>query len=491
MGSRQINRAGEFFALSVLILGTGLVGCGRGEQSKRVPAQRVVQATTLVAAESEVPLIYEAPGSIAARLNSTLSPKIMGRVLSVKAREGEFVKQGQVLITLDTRELRAASRMASESYTAAVVGEGSAKTGVVIEQKTSQARIAQADSQVAQAKAALAAAIARRDLAIAGPRTQELNQARIAVSQAQSNLKLAQIELDRTRKLVDEGALARRELDIAQNRFDLAKGQYDAALQSESIAREGTRSQELRAAQEAVAQAQAADRQAQQAASQARAAALQVQLRKKDVEVASSQVRQAAAAVESASATLAQGTIVAPFDGRISKRMIDPGAMAQPGMPMMVIQGGEFIFEAPIPERFLKSITLGTIVPVVVDALPGQRLLGEVIEIVPQALEASHSFNVKFTLGGNQAVKSGQFGRVNIRTGSAKGIVIPLASTWNREGLNYVYAVNAKGIARLRIVTLGEMVDGGIIVISGLSPGDRFVSSNTEQVQDGMTIEEK
>src|SRR5208283_2246064 len=126
----------------------------------------------------------------------------------------------------------------------------------------------------------LAAAQARLDLALAGPRTQEVDQAHIAVLDAASSLKLAKIDLDRATTLVQEGALPKSRLDSAQNTYELAKGRYDSAVQSENIAHEGSRSQEIRAAREAVAQAQAALREARSGIKSARAAALQAKVRR-------------------------------------------------------------------------------------------------------------------------------------------------------------------------------------------------------------------
>lgn len=469
-----------------------MAGCGGPPKKSTAPAAPpVVTAEVLTVGAATAPQTYTVTGTVKSLYNATLSSKVMGRVVAVNVREGDAIRLGQSLVTIDGRELQSAVNMADADYHAAVVGVGSARTAANMEAKASEARIAQAEAQVKQAEAAVAAAEARRDLAQAGPRSQEVQQSRIAVLQAESNLKLARIELDRVTKLVEDGAMARRELDVAQNRYDLAKGQYDAAAQAESIAKEGTRSQEIRAAQEGVAQAKAALKQAQSGVLQARAAALQVDMRRKDVEVANARTQQAAAAAQSARVGLSYGQVLAPFDGRVVARTVDPGAMASPGVPLLMVEGGEYRFEAVVPESLLGGLSKGDTARIKVGALGERAFTGRIVEIVPQGDATSHSFIVKFSLGQAAGIRSGMFGKAAIESGSTQRILIPTDATWLREGLHYVFALNAEGIARLRIVTLGEPTNGHVEVLSGLSKGDRVVVGDRAQITDGTKVGEK
>ncbi len=467
-----------------------IAGCGKAEEPKAASAPpHSVKANVLTVDSESSSSGYVVTGTVQSVYNSTLSSKVMGRVVAVHVREGDSVKRGQLLVSIDSRELQAAANVAGANYHASVVGVGSAKTAVTIEDETSKARVVQAESAVQQAQAAVAAAEAKRDLVLAGPRTQEVAQSHIAVVQAESTMKFAKVELDRATSLFEAGVLPRRELDVAQNRYDLAKGQYDGAVQSEMIAREGSRTQEVRAAQENVAQAKASLKQAQAGVVQARAAALQVQMRRKEVEVANAQVQQASAMVQSARVSLSYGQVLAPFDGRIVKRLVDPGAMASPGVPLIEVQGGDYRLEATVPERIMKSLRVGTTAPIHIDSLVGGSMEGQVVEIVPQGDPLSHSFVVKFSLGVTPGLKAGMFGKATIRTGTEKGIAIPATATWERDGLQYVYAVNPQGIARLRIVTLGELVGDRVQVLSGLNVGDRIVESPRDGVVDGDQVE--
>lgn len=465
-------------------------GCGGKEEAKAVEAApKTVRANLMTIADQTAAGVYTVTGTVRPMFNATLSSKVMGRIVTVNVREGDSVSQGQSLVSIDSRELQSAVSMAEANYRASVVGVGSAKTAAEMEDQTSRARITQAESFVAQAKAAVAAAEAKRDLAVAGPRTQEVTQSHIAVVQAESSLKLAQVEYDRAEKLVEAGALAKRELDVARNRLELAQGQLDAAKQSEAIAKEGSRSQEIRAAEEGVMAAKAALRQAEAGLKQARAAQMQLAVRRKEVEVASAQTRQSSAALQAARVTLSYGSVAAPFAGRVVQRLVDPGSMAAPGVPLLIVEGGEYRLEAIVPEKLLGTIQKDGTASVTIDALPGKRFEGKVVEIVPQGDVASHSFVVKLRLGTPPGVKSGMFGKAQLQTAPADRILIPNGATWTREGLNYVFAVNDEGIARLRVVTLGEVTGDQVEVLSGLSKGDRIVIGDRKGVEDGAKVE--
>lgn len=467
-----------------------LFGCSPQEKtSKKSVSTAMVKAETTIIRVAPATKTYESTGTIRPLLSATISSKVMARVLSIEPREGDRVRAGQILVRLDSRELDSAVNMARASLTTATVGVGSARTAASMESKTSIARIAQAEAQVAQAEGALAAAHARLDLAKAGPRTQEKAQAKLAVLQAASNMKLAATELERTRRLVDQGALALRQLDIAQNQYDQAKAQYETAVEAETIAMEGTRSEDLRAAQESVVQAEASVRQAQAGVRSAKAAAMLIKVRQGEIRSAQAQVSQSAAALQSARVTADYATIVAPFDGVVVRRFVDPGSMATPGMPLITIEGGGLRLETVVPETVLSSVSIGQPVSVAIDALGTQLVSGRVVEIVPQGDTSTHSFLVRLALLGDVRMKSGMFGRADIPVGRQQMILIPASATWEIEGLHYVYVVNLEEIARLRIVTLGKKSGDNVEVLSGLTDGEKIVVGNLDSVRDGVRIE--
>lgn len=477
--------------MAILPLALSATGCRGPERHPAAVRLPSVQAEVATVSLSETPDVLTVPGTVRAEFNTTLASKVMGRVSSVHVREGDALRPGQILVMIDSRELAAQVVVAEASRRSAEAGVGTAQTSAEMEAKTSQARVLQAEGMVQQAQAQVATARARYDLALAGPRAQEVAQTKIAVEQAASTLKLASTELERVRRLADAGVVALRELDNAQNRYDLALGQHDSAVQAHQIAVEGSRIQELRSAKEGVSLAEAALRQAKAGAQEAKAASLQTEVRKKQVVSAQAQARQAAAVASAARVGLSYSRVTAPFAGRVVARLTDPGALASPGSPLLTVEGGEFRLVAEVPERHIGSVRPGDEVDVSIDSIPGRTFAARVAEIVPSTSADRHSFTVRFGLPNAPGVRSGVYGRAELRVGGSAKLLVPLSAIWQRDGLHFVMVVVADGTARLRIVTVGQESARTVHVLSGLKPGERIVLDRPESVPEGSPVEAK
>ncbi len=102
-----------------------------------------IKTAVAVAAISNQPFVYEALGTITAQTASTLSGKIMGTVKAVNVREGDVVKQGDILIVLDKRQVDAGLRQskaglseAMKAATAAASARDAARAGAELAQAT-------------------------------------------------------------------------------------------------------------------------------------------------------------------------------------------------------------------------------------------------------------------------------------------------------------------------------------------------------------------
>jgi len=89
-------------------------GCGEKIEPGRTaaPPGPAVKAAIAVAQTGPWPLIYEAVGTVQAETASTVAAKLMGTITSVRVREGDRVRQGDVLATIDERQVDAQHRQA-------------------------------------------------------------------------------------------------------------------------------------------------------------------------------------------------------------------------------------------------------------------------------------------------------------------------------------------------------------------------------------------
>jgi multidrug efflux system membrane fusion protein len=99
-----------FLLIPVVI---GLAGCGEASRQKSAASSEpAVTVSTVNAATETWPSIYEATGTVRARTSAVISAKLMGYVREVKVQTGDRVREGQLLVTLDTRDLDISSRRA-------------------------------------------------------------------------------------------------------------------------------------------------------------------------------------------------------------------------------------------------------------------------------------------------------------------------------------------------------------------------------------------
>lgn len=133
----------------LLLVALPLAACGRepAHPTKAAEPPLVQGLTVGTVAASEITEAVEVTGSVRSRTSTTLSSKIVGRVLAMHVREGSEVQAGQLLVELDDRDI-AAQRQRAEA------GLREAETAV-----------GEVDKAIAAAAAARVAAESQRDLA--------------------------------------------------------------------------------------------------------------------------------------------------------------------------------------------------------------------------------------------------------------------------------------------------------------------------------------
>jgi RND family efflux transporter MFP subunit len=204
---------------------------------------------------------------------------------------------------------------------------------------------------------------------------------------------------------------------------------------------------------------------------------------------------QSAAGLEQARTHLGYTRVLAPFDGVVTERRVDPGALASPGMPLLTVEArGQYRLEVSVDERDLSHVQMGEAVPVAIDALGDQPLSGKVAQIVPAADPASRSFTVKIGLPGNKNLRSGIFGRAAFTRGTRQAVFVPQSAVTEHGQIQTVYVVGENGIATLRYVTLGSTTAGTAHaesreVLSGLNAGEILVAAPAGRELAGKRIE--
>ena len=205
---------------------------------------------------------------------------------------------------------------------------------------------------------------------------------------------------------------------------------------------------------------------------------------------AQSSKAQAEAALAQANTALGYTRIRAPFDGVVTERRADPGAMAAPGVPMLAVEDtSKYRVDVSVDESSLRYVKLGAPAPVSLDAYPEQQLQGRVVQIVPAADPASRSFTMKIELPKLPIVRSGLSARAIFARGEREAILIPRTAVVRRGSMQAVYVVGNGELAQLRYVTLGDPSGDQVEVLSGLATQEAVVQAPAERELAGKRVE--
>jgi RND family efflux transporter MFP subunit len=208
------------------------------------------------------------------------------------------------------------------------------------------------------------------------------------------------------------------------------------------------------------------------------------------LEAAGYRVQQAEAAVAAAGVGEKDAVVRAPYDGKVTAKMIDVGDLTSPGTPLVTLEKkGVYCADLVLPEEHIDSVDLDQEVQVAIPALADALFLGRIGRIVPAVDQKSRSFLVKVALPENPKIRSGLFARVKIPIGEAGILLIPTSAVVRQGQLTGFYLVDAEERARFRLLRLGRVFGDSAEVISGMKEGDRYVASPTPKLVDGAWVE--
>jgi len=155
------------YCLAVL----SLAACGEKIQPGTTGEGAVltVKAPVVTAQVTQQPVYYEAVGTVTARTASTVASKLMGVVRAVHVQEGDIVKKGNLLVTIDQRQVQAQLEQALAN--AEVAGKEYRRYQQLLkEQSASQQEFDRAEARYREAQAAVdAAKVSQKDALVRAP----------------------------------------------------------------------------------------------------------------------------------------------------------------------------------------------------------------------------------------------------------------------------------------------------------------------------------
>jgi len=383
------------FAVCLLAL-LPLAGCG---PKTPVAADQPVPVRVRAPNRVRQPVSVAVSGTVEANVTAQGAFQIAGRVARVYVEEGQAVSKGQVLAELDATDYR-------NAYDAA---QGQADAARAVDSKAQE-----------------------------GPRSQELEQARIDYEQWRDNY-------TRMKFLYDHKSLP-------ANDFVKIEAGYKAAQQRYDMARQGTRAQ--------------------------------------DKEAATGQFHAAAAGMHEAQKRLGDTRLRAPIAGFVGMRRIDVGDTVGAGTPVIsVLDLNPVKVRVAIPESEIGKVREGERATVTIPSLDGKQFEGKVQTVGVAADPASRTYSAKIAVQNPaRLLRAGMVSEARIFSSvMVNAITVPGdAIVRDPKGVTHVYVyVPASKRVYAKRVDVGGVIGNEVEILSGLTGDEQVVVAGQQNVREG------
>ncbi|MBX3396447.1 MAG: efflux RND transporter periplasmic adaptor subunit [Phycisphaerae bacterium] len=287
--------------------------------------------------------------------------RVGGRVSRISIEEGATTKIGDELYALDPYDLTASLAQARAEAAAAQADFQRLKAGYRAE-------------EIDQARARRDWAQATLSMLVAGPRPQEIAMAREQVKIATASRDLAQLEFDRLERLREREQAAAKEYDAAVAARKEAIAELARAELALALLEEGSRKEDIAAAQARLVEAEAALK------------LLESGYRAEDVAAAEAQSRAAGARVSAMEVQLAELTVHSPCNCLVETIDLRPGDLVSANAPTAALLDlSRMWVRSYVPEGRLGSVRIGQVVSLRPIGMRDRRFAGRISFIAREA----------------------------------------------------------------------------------------------------------
>jgi membrane fusion protein, multidrug efflux system len=187
---------------------------------------------------------------------------------------------------------------------------------------------------------------------------------------------------------------------------------------------------------------------------------------------------------------LADTVVRAPFTGVVGERFVSVGDYVNRGTKVVsVLRIDPLRVQLTVTEQDVAALAVGRTVTFDVDAYPGESFTGQVRYISPAVVADTRALTVEAVVPNpNGRLKPGFFATARIeRSERTPRLLVPEAAVRTVNGTARLFVVDGDR-AKERVVTVGEVVAGQIEVTTGLTAGERVVTSGVNALVDGVRV---
>jgi len=347
-------------------------GFGGGFSGPRMPMTVELAAVKRGDISQEIQVV----GNLIGLATVAATPKVSGRLDSVEVRLGDRVNEGQAIAKIEDRELQ---------------------------------------EQLKQAEASHAVAEA-------------------TIRQRAADLKLAEVNRERNRNLLERQLISRQTYDDTEARYQAAEAQVDLA-------------------------------QAQLLAATSRLDELKI--------------------------NLSNTTITSPVNGFVASRALDPGAWVTPNSVFLtLVDITKVRLIANVIEKDLRRIQLGQQAGVEVDAYPGEKFTGRISHMAPILDPATRTAQIEIEIANASfRLKPGMYAKVSFSVDKREQtLVVPTRAVVDIAGKQGVFLATEGNTATFRAIEAGVTTADLLEVTAGLTEGEKIITTGAGALREGDRI---
>lgn len=288
-----------------------------------------------------------------------------------------------------------------------------------------------------------------------------------------------------------QASVHRAEEEIARAKSDVTRTQADhVALHANAVRLADTD----KARPGLIAQQELDDANAKDRASEA-----EIEASKSALSAAKQQLEVARANQQHYSALSDYSRITAPYDGVVTWRYADTGALVQAGtssssgLPVVTVAEIDTLrLRIPVPESIASRVRLGDPVDVRIQAT-GERFSGKVARFTDALDPATRTMQVEIDVPNPKYhLQPGMYADVTLLAGhQANVLTVPVNALERGHGNGSVLVVDTKDRVQRRQVVTGAEDSNNVEILSGVSEGDRVIIGNLASYQPGQRVSPK
>lgn len=388
-----------------------------------------------------------------------ISPKQTGLLSALYVKQGDLVKTGQIIAQMDDSNLVGQVEAARGAYLASLDNAKKLETGnrpqevaaARFQELRSEKAVLQAERNISRLEAQVQAltATVKRDQAFAARQTMLAKAGAVsdqASIDAQTAAEVSKAQLD----------AAKREKDQSEIAAEQSREELNAVRQQHSLMKSG--------------------------------------FRKEEVAASGHNAMQAKGQLMHMESLLADTKVRAPFDGIVTQKYADVGAIVTPTTSAattsatsssIVALASKLEMVAQVSESNIAKIKPGQEVEITATSYPSKTFKGTVTQVAPAAIVTQNvtTFEVHVDVSDPaRELLSGMNVNAKFAVGSMKNaLIVPQVCVLSRRGQTGVYVPDKNGEPEFRPVKTGPTSGRDIVIVSGLSENEKLFEGLTRE----------